>query len=179
MGMVHQENKQKVKGTKSQLRNIISKISCMYTNVDQFRRKFPEFLIRVADERPMIIGITEVKPKNSSETLFPAEFAIDHIGEYDSPFHRNISNKIGRGILLYCHKSLKAKEVEMKSNYEESIFIQINLNRRDKLLVGCLYRSESGTEDNNSNIRKLIREATAMSYSHILLMGDFNYPDIN
>ena len=67
----------------------------------------------------------------------------------------------------------------MKSDYEESIFIQINLNRRDKLLVGCLYRSESGTEDNNSNLRKLIREATAMSYSHILLMGDFNYPDIN
>ena len=44
-GMVHQENKKKVKGTKSQPRNIISKISCMYTNVDQFRRKFPEFLI--------------------------------------------------------------------------------------------------------------------------------------
>ena len=34
-------------------------------------------------------------------------------------------------------------------------------------------------QDNNSNLRKLIREATAMSYSHILLMGDFNYPDIN
>ena len=97
-GMVHQENKQKVKGTKSQPRNIINKISCMYTNVDQFHRKFPEFLIRVADERPMIIGITEVKPKNSSETLFSAEFAIDHIGEYDLPSHRNISNKIGRGI---------------------------------------------------------------------------------
>ena len=55
----------------------------------------------------------------------------------------------------------------MKSDYEESIFIQINLNRRDKLLVGCLYRSESGTEDNNSNLRKLIREATAIPYSHI------------
>ena len=84
-----------------------------------------------------------------------------------------------RGISLYCHKSLEAKEVEMKSDYEESIFIQINLNRRDKLLVGCLYRSESGTKDNNSNLRKLIREATAMSYSYILLMGDFNYLDIN
>ena len=45
MGMVHQENKKKVTGTKSQPRNIINKISCMYTNVDQFHRKFPEFLI--------------------------------------------------------------------------------------------------------------------------------------
>ena len=43
----------------------------------------------------------------------------------------------------------------MKSDYEESILIQINLNRRDKLLVGCLYRSESGTENKNSNLRTI------------------------
>ena len=82
-GMVHQENKQKVNHTRLQSRNIISNIPCMYTNADQFRRKFPEFLLRILDEKPMVIGITEIKPKNSGETLFPTEFTIDHIGEYD------------------------------------------------------------------------------------------------
>ena len=151
----------------------------MYTNADQFRRKFPEFLVRILDEKPMVIGITEVKPKNSGETLFPAEFAIDHIGEYDSPFHKNITTKTGRGILLYTHKSLQAKEVEMKTNYEEAIFVELKLNQRDKLLIGCFYRSDSGTEENNSNLRKMISEACSMSYTHLLFMGDFNYPDIN
>ena len=94
----------------------------------------------------MVIGITEVKPKNSGETLFPTEFAIDHIGEYDSPFHKNITTKTGRGILLYTHKSLQAKEVEMKTNYEETNFVELKINWTDKLLIGCFYRSDSGTQ---------------------------------
>ena len=31
----------------------------------------------------------------------------------------------------------------------------------------------------NKNLRALIREAASKSYSHVLMMGDFNYPDIN
>ena len=151
----------------------------MYTNADQFWRKFPEFTVWIIDEQPMLIGITEVKPKNSMEKLFPAEFSIDHIGEYDSPFHRNIATNIGRGILLYAHKSLGAKEVEMKTDFQESVFVEINLNDRDKLLVGCIYRSDNGTEENNNNLRSLIREAASKTYLHILLMGDFNYPNID
>ena len=179
MGMVHQEKKQKVNHTRLQSRNIISNIPCMYTNADQFRRKFPEFLIHILDEKPMVIGTTEVKPKNSGEILFLAEFAIDQIGEYDSSFHKNITTKTGRGILLYTHKSLQAKEVEMKTNYEETIFVELKINQRDKLLIGCFYRSDSGTEENNSNLRNMINEACSMSYTHLLFMGDFNYPDIN
>ena len=123
----------------------------MYTNADQFRRKFPEFTVRINKEQPMIIGITEVKPKNSIDKLFPAEFSIDHIGDYDSPFCKNITTNIGRGILLYVHKQLQAKEVEMKTEFQEAIFVEMNLNEHDKLLVGCIYRSESGTEENKNS----------------------------
>ena len=62
----------------------------------------------------MLIAITEVKPKHSIDKLFPTEFSIEHMGDYDSPLHRNITSDSGRGILLYAHKSLKAKEVEMQ-----------------------------------------------------------------
>ena len=65
----------------------------MYTNADQFWRKFPEFTVWINNEQQMLIGITEVKPKNSMEKLFPAEFSIDHIREYDSSFHGNIAKK--------------------------------------------------------------------------------------
>ena len=69
--------------------------------------------------------------------------------------------------------------MEMKIDFQESVFVEINLNDRDKLLVGCIYRSDNGTEENNNNLRSLIREAASKTYSHILLMGDFNYPNID
>ena len=179
MGMVHKENQQSSNRIKLNLNTVLNKIPCFYTNADQFRRTFPEFSIRVQNEQPMLIAIIEVKPKQSIDKLFPAEFSIDHIGDYDSPLHRNITNDTGRGILLYTNKALKAKEVEMQTEFQESIFAEIKLNNRDKLLVGCIYRSESGSEDNNMKLRVLIREAVSKTYSHVLLMGDFNYPDID
>ena len=151
----------------------------MYTNADQFWRKFPEFTVQINNEQPMLIGITEVKQKNSMEKLFPVEFSIGHIGEYDSSFHRNIATNIGKGILLYAHKPFGAKEVEMKTDFQESVFVEINLNYRDKLLVGCIYRSDNEAEENTNNLTSLIREAASKTYLHILLMGDFNYPNID
>ena len=65
----------------------------------------------------MCIAITEVKTKHRIDKLFPAEFSIEHIGDYDSPLYQNITSDIGRGILLYAHKSLKAKEVEMQTDF--------------------------------------------------------------
>ena len=178
MGLVHKENQQslnKLSGSKT----ILHKIPCFYMNAHQFKRKFPEFCVRIQNEQPMLIAITEVKPKHSIDKLFPAEFSIEHIGDYDSLLHRNITNDTGRGLLIYAHKSLKAKEVEMLTDFQESLFAEIKLNNTDKLLVGCIYRSESGSDDNNNKLRLLIREAVSKKYSHVLLMGDFNYPDID
>jgi hypothetical protein len=43
-----------------------------------------------------------------------------------------------------------------------------------------VYRSPSNrTSENSDNLCSLISEATNKGYSHILIMGDFNYPDID
>jgi len=47
------------------------------------------------------------------------------------------------------------------------------------LLVGCIYRSSSGTDINNERLLNLLSEINGMKYSHILLMGDFNFEKIN
>ena len=107
MGMIHKENQQSSNRTKLNLITVLSKIPCFYTNADQFRSKFPEFSIRVQNEQPMLIAITEVKPKHSIDKLFLAEFSIDHIGDYDSPLHRNITNDTGRGIVLYTNSIIQ------------------------------------------------------------------------
>ena len=67
----------------------------------------------------------------------------------------------------------------MQTEFQESIFAEIKLNNRDTLLVRSIYRSEIGSEDNNMKLRVLIREAVSKTYSHVLLIGDFNYPNID
>ncbi len=156
----------------------MNKLPVMYSNADSLRNKLTEFHLRVQEKKPKIIGINEVKPKNSSNTLNEAEFNLDAVGDYDiTPL--NVDNNIGRGMLLYTSKDLNAKEVKMNTIFSENIFVKIKLTSEDWLLVGLIYRSDAGTEENNSNLRALISEATNKGFSHILIMGDFNYPTID
>jgi hypothetical protein len=84
-------------------------------------------------------------------------------------------------MILYGHKSLNAKEVIMDTKYEEYILVKVKLNNQDNLLVGLIYRSPSGSgeSENNANLLKLINEATGRKFSHLLMMGDFNLPNID
>ncbi|CAG2193300.1 Peflin,Programmed cell death protein 6,Sorcin [Mytilus edulis] len=57
---------------------------------------------------------------------------------------------------------------------------EIKLNQNDKLLIGLIYRSPSNnTKEYNDKLTELISEATQKGFSHILIMGDFNYPAID
>ena len=155
----------------------IDKLKCFYTNADQLRNKMTELQVRIGDVMPHIIGITEVKPKSSAHQYKLAEYSLDDIGDYE--MFSNI-DKEGRGMILYIHKLLPVSEVKMSTNFSENVFVEIRLNKHDNLLVGLLYRSPSNQdEDFDSKLRELISEASGQGHSHILLMGDFNYPGIN
>ncbi len=170
----HTNQESTTKGTPT----ILNNLRCFYTNADTLRNKMTEFKTRLKQYKPHIIGINEVKPKYSRYKQNESEFKINDIGEFDI-FSENLDKDIGRGMLLYIHKHLEAKEVKMKTEFEESVFAKIRLNNNDNLLVGLIYRSDSGTAENNRKLRTLISEASSLGHSHILLMGDFNYPDIN
>jgi hypothetical protein len=67
----------------------------------------------------------------------------------------------------------------MESNFEENLFVQIKLNNNDKLLIGIICRSPSKRSiEHNSKLRELLVETSNKGFTHILIMGDFNYPDI-
>ena len=62
----------------------------------------------------------------------------------------------------------------------EQIWIMIDLRNGDKLLIGCIYLSPSG--DRHLGITELDRSlslAGNLSPSHILVVGDFNVPQID
>ena len=125
----------------------------------------------------MIVGITEVKPKNLRFPINPSEIALP---EHDM-FH-NIDAVNWRGIALYMHKSLKASpflKLDTNAEYQESVWAEVSLNNNDMLLVGCVYRSPGSSSMNNAKLNSLINEAVHNKHTHFMLLGDFNYPSID
>ena len=62
---------------------------------------------------------------------------------------------------------MEAQEVNIQTTFEESIWCEGKLEGKDRLLIGCIYRSESGSNENNSKLRELIQKISKLSYSHI------------
>ena len=158
---------------------LVNKLKCIYTNADQLRNKFSEFQIRIRDQKPMIIGVTEVKAKNSKTKPSPSEYKMEWSTEYNM-FHANLENNEGRGLIMYVHNSLQASELKMVTNFDENLFVKININKNENALVGLIYRSPSNNNvEQHEKLRSLIAEASNLQYTHQLIMGDFNYPQIN
>ncbi|CAG2257804.1 unnamed protein product [Mytilus edulis] len=134
-----------------------------------------ELRLHARNNIPKIIGITEVKPKNFRYNIQNCELAIEHYEMYSA----NVNNDIGRGVNLYIHESIEATQVDFETDYEESVWVHIRLVSGDKLLIGCIYRSPNGQDNNDESLRKLFKDVVSRDYSHILLMGDFNYDKIN
>jgi hypothetical protein len=138
-----------------------------------------ELIVRTRDSKPNIIGITEVKPKLNRYKPAPAEFSLTEVGSYKM-FEKHIDREEDRGLILYLDNKLEATEIHMETNFQENLLVKIKLNQTDKLIVGLVYRSPSNrTSENSDNLCSLISEATNKGYSHMLIMGDFNYPDID
>ncbi|XP_069114365.1 uncharacterized protein [Argopecten irradians] len=139
-----------------------------------------EFEVRTRDIEPHIIGITEVKSKNNRNKMNQSEFNIGSGSKYNM-FTKNLDNDTGRGMILYVHNSLSVTEVYTNTKFQEHIFVKVQVNGKDELLIGLIYRSptDSGIDINNENLCKLITEVSSMKFSHYLLMGDFNYPAID
>ncbi|CAG2213615.1 unnamed protein product [Mytilus edulis] len=158
---------------------VLPKLNCFYTNADQLFNKLSELIVRARDNKPNIIGITEVKPKVNRYKPSKAEYSLPEVGNYKM-YEKNLETDEGRGLLLYIDSNLESTEVNMEAQFQENIFIKIKLNQNDKLLIGLIYRSPSNnTKEYNDKLTELISEATQKGFSHILIMGDFNYPAID
>ena len=122
---------------------------------------------------PHIIGICEVKPKNSRYKVSPNELKLENF----DIFH-NLDQE-GRGIVLYTHHSLKAESYSLGTDFKEYVSAQINLKNKDSLLITVVYRSPSSSAANNDHLNTLLNEIGNNGATHKLTMGDFNYGAID
>ena len=85
----------------------------------------------------------------------------------------------GRGVVLYTKSFLNAEQVKFDTVFNESVWCHLKLQNRDSLLVGCVYRSPTASAENFQHLKSLLKKCKDKGYSHKLVMGDFNFKEIN
>ena len=165
----------KVRQSTARSAQIMNKINCMYTNADSLMNKLSELKAQVTQSQPMIIGITEVKPKKCRFNIVPCELQLEGYELFSN------LEKDGRGICLYIHRTLKPTECTINdtATFEECVWAEVRLAGKDKILIGCIYRSPNSSDTNNEKLCQLIGKINEANASHILMMADFNYPHID
>ena len=96
-------------------------------------------------------------------------------------FHNMDDKTCRRGVVMYVEKSMQANQIEVITDFCESVWVRIVLNSGEHCILGCIYRSPNSTEENNNYLIKLINEVCAnlRENEKIVIMGDFNLPDID
>ena len=148
-------------------------IKCFYTNCDSLINKFDEFKIRVQENDPHIIRINEVKPQNCRYNIQGSELQLDNYEMFEN------LQQTGRGIVIYVKNNLKASCITELHKFEECVWISILLRGQDRLAVGCVYRSPNSSTENNEDLYRMMSNISNERYTHYLLVGDFNLPNIN
>ena len=161
---------------KSTQNTSINYMKVMYSNVDSLTNKKSELQDRIHSYKPHIIALTEVNPKNH-------RFAVTK-NEMDIPGYvlfTNADQPGTQGTAVYIINHLNPIESNCieKSNLQEIITAEIKLRGNDRQLVMCAYRSpNTSSPENETRMNNLVKSTRDMGYSHILLLGDFNHPDI-
>ena len=88
-----------------------------------------------------------------------------------------------RGFCIYVRSILSAQKLNCFSNsqFKECIFCSLSLLHSVNMIIGIVYRSPNNSESSDSNLWDLFKKVSdiAFSKSHLLITGDFNFPNIN
>ena len=133
--------------------------------------------MRIKEEKPGLIGIIEVKPKNFRYDTQLLEY---HMEGYQTIPLNITKNSEGRGIILYIKEELEYRIQEFQEiKLVEGIFCEVKLKDGDKIRFAIIYRSPSSNEEANQNINNIIHDITGPKYSSSVIVGYLNYPEID
>ena len=151
----------------------------MYSNVDNsILPKLDHLKGLLASEDIHIAGFVETKPKSGN---LPPEECIQIQG-YDCLRSPHYEDPETRGTMLYVKTYLNASLIETDEckQFKDCTWIKIPTTDGD-LIIACIYRSGSPAKavKLDKDLNKMINHmTTSAGYKSVLIMGDFNYPDI-
>ncbi|KAK4824986.1 hypothetical protein QYF61_022512 [Mycteria americana] len=94
-------------------------------------------------------------------------------------FRRGRQGRRGRGIALYIKKWIECEDLSLKNSHEqvESLWVRIrNRGNKGNLVVGVYYRPPNLGEPIDEAFLLHLQEALCLQA--LILLGDFNHPDI-
>ena len=122
---------------------------------------------------PDIVGITE---SWATDSLLDSELSLHG---YDLFRCDRPSTCRGGGVLLYVRSELQPIQFTPVSKFPEHVWCKLRSAHAKDILIGVCYRTPTSSvfgPDNDDMLRDLIQE---IGSKHHVLMGDFNYPDID
>ena len=81
------------------------------------------------------------------------------------------------GSCIYVHETIRARELE-SFNCSDSIAICVETDPYPFILV-CVYRSQSLTHEENQEIIEQITKITIKENHELVVVGDWNLPDVS
>ena len=86
-----------------------------------------------------------------------------------------------RGVAIYMKDTLSPTlNLDLTDHlFSESVWVNIHINDKDNFLIGGVYRSPQSSIENSDLLLDLLQKTKDTTYSNILIMGDFNPPEIN
>ena len=152
----------------------------LFPNADSLTTsKMVELKKMIETEKPLIVSVCEVKPKNTKGN---SRMDMD----YETPGYSihpvNLNNE--NGIAIYSHISLDKSTIQIEPdlNFEETCLLETRLRGGGTLLFACCNRSPTKTptsDQNNVKLNQLLRHISRKKYTHKCIVGDFNYRHIN
>ena len=146
---------------------------CLSFNARSIVTKMSDLFYVVDVLRPDIVGITETW---ADDTVSDAELGIAGFDLYRKD---RGNGRRGGGVALYVKSCLQSTGFSLKTEFPEHVWCQIPNHGGPDLLVGVCYKTPTAdvfAVDLDGLLRRLIHE---VSHRHLLLMGDFNYGDID
>ena len=148
-----------------------------YTNADNLLNKIDELKVRLQLKPFDVLVVTEVYPKTGkSDEIQLSELHIEGYNIYRS----NVEGH-SRGVVIYVSDHISSNIVLDLTNHQfsESAWVEIRWNKGDNLLLGGIYRSPSSDSENNSQLLEILSAATNKQFTHTMIVGDFNIPEID
>uniref|UniRef100_A0A8B9C3Y3 Reverse transcriptase domain-containing protein n=1 Tax=Anser brachyrhynchus TaxID=132585 RepID=A0A8B9C3Y3_9AVES len=148
----------------------MARLKCIYTNARSMGNKQDELEAIVQREGYDLVAIMETWWDHSHD--WSAAMSGYRL------FRRDRQHRRGGGVALYIRECLDVEELEAGNDKVESLWVRIRGKaNKASILVGVCYRPPNQDEETDEEFYRQLAEAAKSSA--LVLVGDFNFPDIS
>ena len=148
-------------------------LNCFFTNARGLRSKHDLLQEYAIEQNLDIIGIAETF---LTDDILSAEIALPGYTMYRKD-RCEVNNSKGGGVVLYVRNDIISCEIVTLNQLKcESVWCKLKTHGNPDVIVGVCYKSQAAADEEIENMAKAIN---MVSKGTLLIMGDFNYPNID